>query len=73
MQLVLSVTPLGERMKRTLRLERESLTELNPAELVRVAGGEAMTGNGNTCPLVDCYLGSQGWGTCYCCTASASC
>jgi hypothetical protein len=59
-------------VKRTLRIKRETLTELNPAELVRVAAGDAMTGNGYTCPLVDCYLGSQ-WGSCYCCTATASC
>jgi hypothetical protein len=60
-------------MKRTLSLKRETLAELDPAELVQVAGGDMNTGNGYTCPLVDCYLGSQGWGTCYCCTATASC
>ncbi|MDQ1713428.1 MAG: hypothetical protein QOE45_2878 [Frankiaceae bacterium] len=60
-------------MKRTLSLKRETLAELNPAELTQVAGGQAATGNGHTCPIVQCYLGSQAWQTCTCCTASGSC
>jgi hypothetical protein len=58
-------------MKRTLSIKRETLAELSPAELVQVAGADAMTGNGPTCPLLDCYVTQRG--SCYCCTATASC
>jgi hypothetical protein len=59
-------------VKRTLNLRRETLAELNPADLVLVVGG-AQTGNGHTCPILQCYGGTQPWQTCNCCTASASC
>ena len=35
-------------MKRTLRLSRETLTELSTTELANVAGGDAITQNCNT-------------------------
>lgn len=62
-------------MKRTLLLTRETLTELNPADLTSVVGGGRITGNGNTCPLLDCYgtAPTDPRQTCNCCTASASC
>ena len=40
-------------MKRTLTLARETLTELDTAELTAVVGG-AITVDGTTCPLRYC-------------------
>ncbi len=42
-------------MKRTLRLHRETLTDLSAADLVAVAGGAADYSRvGFTCPQLDC-------------------
>lgn len=40
-------------MTRTLVLKRESLTELDDAELLGVVGGD-YSGQGLSCPLLDC-------------------
>jgi hypothetical protein len=62
-------------VKRTLTLRRETLAELNPAELTSVVGGQAQTvAPQYTCPILRC-LGTEPSrnATCTCCTASASC
>jgi hypothetical protein len=68
---------LGDAMKRTLTLKRETLAELTPGELTSVVGGARYTvAPQATCPLLWC-LGTEpthgGAGSCSCCTASASC
>lgn len=50
-------------MKRTLTLRRETLTELDAAELTAVVGGDA---SGATCPVGDCI--SRLFQTCRCAT-----
>lgn len=41
-------------MKRALTLKRETLAPLTDFELSAVAGGQAITGQGATCPLLRC-------------------
>lgn len=57
-------------MKTKLSLKRETLTELTPADLRKVAGGAATT----ACPTlpVNRCLGLTET-SCECCTASGSC
>ena len=43
-------------MKRTLRLNKETLTELSPDTLAAVVGGPAITHNGCTLPINQCVL-----------------
>jgi hypothetical protein len=43
-------------MKRTLRLRRETLAELSAADLTSVAGGQEVTFNMGTCPIVGCVV-----------------
>lgn len=55
-----------------LTLKRERLSELTARDLTHVVGGDAITANGFTCPLLRCDLGITDT-SCECCTASGSC
>lgn len=54
-------------MKRTLRLSRETLTDLTPSDLVGVVGAAA-TAQGFTCPAVNCVRDLTILPTCGCLT-----
>ncbi|HWL34580.1 MAG TPA: hypothetical protein VNQ77_00165 [Frankiaceae bacterium] len=55
-------------MKRTLRLRRETLTDLTPSDLTAVVGAEAATARGFTCPAVECVREATILPTCGCLT-----
>lgn len=57
-------------MKRTLRLRRETLTDLTPADLSNVVGAAdaATRDNRFTCPAVDCVREATILPTCGCLT-----
>jgi hypothetical protein len=56
-------------MKRTLRLRRETLSDLTPADLTSVVGGAA-TAQGFTCPAVRCVTELTITPTCGCLTVN---
>ena len=60
-------------MKTRLTLKRERLTELTAADLTRVAGADAITAVGFTCPVTRCLDPGITDTSCECCTASGSC
>lgn len=60
-------------MKPKLALKRERLTELTTADLTYVAGGNAITVAGLTCPVTRCLDPGFTDTSCNCCTASGSC
>ena len=57
-------------MKTKLTLKRETLNELTPADLMKVAGG-AITPDCRTVPINRCLGLTET--SCECCTASGSC
>jgi hypothetical protein len=62
---------------RSLTLKRERLAELTQDELLSVNGGNRITLDGVTCPVLTCVSPDPQSlvkvDTCHCCTASDSC
>jgi hypothetical protein len=57
-------------VKRTLRLRRETLSDLTPSDLTAVVGAGAATAEGFTCPAVRCVTRLTITPTCGCLTVN---